>query len=102
MAIECYITQCPFHSTNQAQDAGPYCYGPQCRIFEPTGEVKQIEYLQKDAERYRWLTEQSWFQAAIDRFDIDDYGMIDSFKTKCDKIIDNAITMEAEYYRSLW
>lgn len=45
----------------------------------------------RDAARYRWLTEQAWFQQAMERFDIDDNGLIVRFKSECARIIDAEI-----------
>lgn len=47
--------------------------------------------LREDAERYRWLTEEAWFQQAMDRFDIDDGGLLNRFQSECAKIIDAAM-----------
>ena len=48
-----------------------------------------------DAERYRWLTRQAWFQSAFDRYDIDDGGLQSIFERECAHIIDKSIQSEA-------
>ncbi|NYT81396.1 Lar family restriction alleviation protein [Alcaligenaceae bacterium] len=50
----------------------------------------------EDAERYRWLLEQAWFQEAFDRFDPDDGGSLPRFVSECARIIDRARRVEGE------
>lgn len=45
---------------------------------------------QQDAQRYQWLLEQAWFQAAFDRFEPEDGGMQKKFVEECARIIDAA------------
>lgn len=47
--------------------------------------------MRKDAERYRWLLQQSWIQSAFDRFDFIDGGMQKEFERCADQMIDAAI-----------
>lgn len=49
---------------------------------------------QKDAERYRWLLRQAWFQSAFDRYDFDDGGMQHRFERCAAEIIDAALQGE--------
>lgn len=48
----------------------------------------------RDAERYRWLLKQAWFQQAADRFDFTDGGMQIRFEKCMDEFIDVAIAAE--------
>lgn len=57
--------------------------------------LTELDAAREDAARYRWLTEQCWFQSAFDRFDPDDYGLIELFKLECARIIDAARKGEA-------
>ena len=45
----------------------------------------------RDAERYRWLLKQAWFQQAADRFDLPDGGLQNRFEKCMDEFIDVAI-----------
>ena len=45
----------------------------------------------RDAERYRWLLKQAWFQQAADRFDLPDGGLQNRFEKCMDEFIDAAI-----------
>jgi hypothetical protein len=47
--------------------------------------------LKRDAERYRWLIRQAWFQSAMDRYDIDDGGLQVMFESEASRIIDAAM-----------
>ena len=47
--------------------------------------------LVRDAERYRWLLKQAWFQQAADRFDLPDGGLQNRFEKCMDEFIDAAI-----------
>jgi malate synthase len=53
--------------------------------------LAERDALAKDAERYRWLLKQAWFQSAFDRFDPDDGGMQTKFEECADYIIDAAL-----------
>ena len=47
--------------------------------------------LKRDAERFRWLIRQAWFQSAMDRYDIDDGGLQVRFESEAARIIDAAM-----------
>ena len=47
--------------------------------------------LARDAERYRWLLKQAWFQQAADRFDFTDGGLQNRFEKCMDDFIDAAM-----------
>lgn len=54
-----------------------------CRIRQQLfTQPAQPAELVRDAERYRWLLKQAWFQSAVDRFDFEDGGMQNRFE-KC-------------------
>jgi len=44
MAIECYTTECPFHSCWNGKDEGPFCNESECR--QPAKELnkEKIDY----------------------------------------------------------
>jgi len=53
--------------------------------------IAELRSLRADAERYRWLIEQPWFQSAFDRYDIDDGGLQSIFERECAHVIDTAM-----------
>lgn len=52
---------------------------------------EQVRRMAKDAERYRWLLRQAWFQSAFDRYDFDNGGMQHRFERCAAEIIDAAL-----------
>lgn len=48
----------------------------------------------RDAERYRWLLKQAWFQQAADRFNFTDGGLQKRFEKCMDDFVDAAIAAE--------
>lgn len=66
--------------------------------FQQHGEsaaiIRQLlaenDALREDADRYRWLIKQAWFQQAFDKFDPDDGGTQIRFESECARIIDAA------------
>lgn len=52
--------------------------------------LAENDALREDAERYRWLIKQAWFQQAFDKFDPDDGGTQIRFESECARIIDAA------------
>ena len=65
------------------------------RMYYPAEMVNSLiaknRSLRADAERYRWLIEQPWFQSAFDRYDIDDGGLQSIFERECAHVIDTAM-----------
>lgn len=53
--------------------------------------LAEREELKRDAERYRWIIRQAWFQSAMDRYDIDDGGLQVRFESEAARIIDAAM-----------
>ena len=52
--------------------------------------------LVRDAERYRWLLKQAWFQQAADRFDLPDGGLQNRFEKCMDEFIDAAMSEKGQ------
>ena len=52
--------------------------------------------LVRDAERYRWLLRQAWFQQAADRFDFVDGGLQNRFEQCMDAFADAAIERDKQ------
>ena len=50
----------------------------------------------RDAERYRWLLKQAWFQQAADRFDLPDGGLQNRFEKCMDEFIDAAMSEKGQ------
>lgn len=50
----------------------------------------------RDAERYRWLLKQAWFQQAADRFDLPDGGLQNRFEKCMDEFIDAGMSEKGQ------
>ena len=81
----------PFDSGQACEDAG-FAKHELFELVTAALETASSEQqaAQQDAERYQWLLEQAWFQAAFDRFEPEDGGMQKKFVEECARIIDAA------------
>ena len=57
---------------------------------------EQVKRMALDAERYRWLLKQAWFQQAADRFDLPDGGLQNRFEKCMDEFIDAAMSEKGQ------